>query len=189
MPPRMSWSGESRLESRWMEPPKGRGSDGGRGSGRAVEVDAAQPLRGEEGPGVVGGSVGVVEGDAVEVDVVVAVGKAAEVGLGLAEADAVAVGGEGAGGHLDGFAVVGDWRHEVCDHGLGDLGARGGLRQQRVHRGECGGDGVGFAGLDGDLLGDVAQRERDGNVGGLAGGDLHAVRLLVVKPGASTWMV
>ena len=61
--------------------------------------------------------------------------------------------------------------------------------QQRVHRRECGGDGVGFAGLDGDLLGDVAQRQRDGDVGGLAGGELHAGVLLVAKPEASTWMV
>ena len=34
---------------------EGRGSDGGSGAGAAVEVDAADPLRGEECPGVVGG--------------------------------------------------------------------------------------------------------------------------------------
>jgi hypothetical protein len=49
---------------------KGRGSDSGGGAGTAVEVDAAEELRGEEGPGVVSGAVSVVEGDAVEVDVV-----------------------------------------------------------------------------------------------------------------------
>jgi hypothetical protein len=120
------------LESRWMEPPNGVGPmvEACRG---AVEVDAAEPLRREEGPGVVGRRVGVVEGDAVEVDVVVAVGEAAEVGLGLAEAGAVAVGGEGAGGHLDGLAVVGQRRGEVVDERLGDLGAGGVLIEQGVH--------------------------------------------------------
>ena len=136
-----------------------------------------------------GDGVGIGPGDAVELDVVVAVGEAAEVGFGLAETDAVGVGGEGAGGHLDGFAVVGDGRHEVVDHGLGDLGAGGGLSQQRVHRRQSAGDGVGFAGLDGDLLGDVAERQRDRDVSGLAGGELDAGVWLVAKPGASTWTV
>ena len=99
---------------------EGRGPDGGGGAGAAVEIDAADGLCGEEGPGVMRGGVGVVEGNAVEVDVVVAVGEAAEVGLGLAEADAVAGGGEGGGRHLDDFAVVGDGRGEVLDEGRGD---------------------------------------------------------------------
>ena len=46
--------------------------------------------------------------------------------------------------------------------------------EQRIHRREFAGDGVGFTGLHGDLLGDVAQRERDWDIGGLSGGDLHA---------------
>ncbi len=87
---------------------EGGGPDGGGGAGAAVEVDAADPRGGKEGPGVVGGGVGVLEGDAVEVDVVVPVGEAAEVGFGVAEADAVGVDGEGSGGHLEDFGEVGD---------------------------------------------------------------------------------
>ena len=82
-------------------------ADGRSRARRAVEVDAAQELRREERPGVMRDAVGIRPGNAVELDVVVAVGETAEVGLGLAEADAVAVGGEGAGGHLDSLAVVG----------------------------------------------------------------------------------
>src|ERR1700679_701618 len=109
---------------------KGRGSDGGGGAGRTVEVDAAEPRTGEEGPGMMRGGVGVVERDAVEVDVVVPVREAAEDRRGLTKADTVAVGGEGAGSHFDCLCVVGDGRHEVLDHGRGDLGARGGLVEQ-----------------------------------------------------------
>ena len=86
---------------------EGRGSNGRGGAGTAVEVDAAEELSREEGPGVVRGGVGVVERNAIEVDVVVAVGKAAEVGAGLAEADAVAVEGKGSGRHRDRLTVVG----------------------------------------------------------------------------------
>jgi len=57
--------------------------------GLRSRVDSAEELSGEEGPGVVRRRVGVVERNAIEVDVVVAVGKAAEVGAGLAETDAV----------------------------------------------------------------------------------------------------
>ena len=45
----------------------------------------------EECPGVMGRGVGVVKGDAVEVDIIVAVGESSEIGAGLAEADAVAI--------------------------------------------------------------------------------------------------
>ena len=87
---------------------KGRGSNGGGGAWTAVEVDAAEELRGEEGPGVVRRRVSVVERNAVEVDVVVAIGKAAEVGLALAQANAVTVEGKGPECHRDRFTVVGD---------------------------------------------------------------------------------
>ena len=113
---------------------EGRGPDRGRSPGRAVEVDAAKPLRGKESPGVMGGRVRVVEGNAVEVDVVVAVREAAEVGFGLAEADAVAVEGESAGRHLHRFAVVGDGRGKVLNQGRADIGARGTSFERRVHR-------------------------------------------------------
>src|SRR5579875_2770404 len=121
---------------------EGCGSDGGGGSGATVEVDAADGLDGEEGPGVVGGCVGVVEGYAIEVDVVIAVREAAEVGLGLTEPDAIT--GERKGGrrHLDKFAVVGDRRGEGVDEGLGDLRACGRFAQQGVHRREGCGYGV-----------------------------------------------
>jgi hypothetical protein len=42
-----------------------------------------------------GGAVGIVEGDAVPGDVVVAIGKAAEIGLVLAESDAIRTNIEG----------------------------------------------------------------------------------------------
>ena len=96
---------------------EGRGPNGGGSAGAAVEVDSADPLRGEEGPGVVAGGVGVVEGDAVEVDVVLAVREATEVGGALAEADSVGVGGVGAGDHLGELAVVGDGRGVVLNVG------------------------------------------------------------------------
>jgi len=149
---------------------EGRGPDGGCGAGGAVEVDAAEELRGEEGPGVVGGRVGVVEGDAVEVDVVVAIGEAAEVGGGLTEADAVAVGGEGAGGHFDGFAEVSDGRHEVLDHGSGDLGASRSFGELGVHGRERGSDGVGGIGVDCDVCCGGADLKDEGDVGGLVSG-------------------
>src|SRR5208283_3631625 len=89
--------------------------DGGGSTGAAVEVDSANPLGWKEGPGVMGRSVGVVERNAVEVDVVVAVDEAAEVGLALAQAYAVGARGEGAGNDLDDFTVVGDGVCEVLN--------------------------------------------------------------------------
>src|ERR1700733_12537252 len=152
---------------------EGRGPDGGRSAGRAVKVYAADGLRGEECPGVMSGRVSVVEGDPVEVDVVVAVGKAAEEGLGLAEADAVTGRGEGVWRHIDDFAVVGDGRREVLNEGWSDDGARGGGVEQGVHGSERGGDGADRVGLDCNLLGDVADMQRDGDVLVLPGGELH----------------
>src|SRR5580704_16131708 len=109
---------------------EGRGPDGGRRAGRAVKVDAADGLGREECPRVMGWGVGVIEGDAVEVDVVVPVGEATEVSLGLAEADAVTGGGEGVRRHVDDFSVVCDWRGEVLNEGRGNDGAcRGGIEQ------------------------------------------------------------
>ena len=109
------------------------------------------------------GAIGVIEGDAVEVDVVVAVREAAEVGLGLAEADAVTGGRNGVGSHVDDFAVVGDGRGEVLNEGRGDDGARGGSIEQSVHGRKRSGYGADSVGLDRDLLGDIAnvQRNRD----------------------------
>src|SRR5271168_2014772 len=103
---------------------EGRGPDGGGGAGRAVKVDATDGLPGKESPGVMRRRVGVIERNTVEVDVVVTVGEAAEVGLGLAEADAVTGGGKGVRRHVDDFAVVGDGRGEVLNEGRGDDGAR-----------------------------------------------------------------
>src|SRR5258705_3085353 len=86
---------------------KGGGSNCRGGAWTAVEVDAAEELRREKRPRVMRGGVGVVEGDAVEVDVVVAIGKATEIGAGLAKPDAIAVEGKGPGCHRDRLTVVG----------------------------------------------------------------------------------
>ena len=132
---------------------EGRGADGGCGAGAAVEVDAADPLRGEEGPGVMGGAVGVVEGDAVKVNVVIAVLKAAEVGLALTQAHAVGAGGKGAGNDLDDFAEVGDGRGEVLDIGVGDQGLGGTLFKKAAAGRGFRGNGI-DAGVDRDHLRD-----------------------------------
>jgi hypothetical protein len=101
--------------------------------------------------------------DAIELDVVIAIGEAAEVGLGLAETDAIGVRGEGAGGHLDGLAVVGNGGHEVLDHGAGDFGASRGFGEERIHGRESGSDGAGSVSLHGDIgvRGAYFQGDRD----------------------------
>ena len=106
---------------------EGGGADGGGRAWAAIEVDAADPLSGKESPGVVGGGVGVVEGNAIEVDVVIAVRESAEIGLRLPETDAIAAGGECAGDDLDDLAEVGDRRGEVLDIGAGNQRLRGTL--------------------------------------------------------------
>ena len=88
-------------------------TEGCRSNGRsrartAVEIYTTDPWCGKEGSGVVSGGVRIFEGDAIEVDVVVAIGETAKVGLSLAKPDPVGVDGEGAGGHLDEFVEVGD---------------------------------------------------------------------------------
>src|SRR5271155_4384797 len=110
------------------------------------------------------GAVSVVEGDAVEVDVVVAIRESAEVGLGLAEADAVTGGGEGVGRHVNDFAVVGDGRGEVLNEGRGNDSARRGGIEQSVHGRKRGGDGADGVGFDRYLLGDIADVQRNGDV-------------------------
>ena len=152
---------------------EGSGSDVGGSAGTAVEVDAAEELRGEEGPGVMGRRIGVVERDAVEVDIVAAVREAAEVSAGLAETNTVAVDCEGSGGHRDCLAVVGYRRGKVLDKGLADHSARGTSFQQRVHGGESRGDGADGVGLNGHLLGDVADGQRHGDILVLCSGELH----------------
>src|SRR5882757_2476064 len=117
-------------------PSKGSGPNGRSSTGTAVEVDAAEKLRGEEGPGMVRRRVGVVEGNAVEVDVIVAVREAAKISFRLAETDAVTVEGKGSRGHLYRLAVVGNWRSKVLDKGLADLGTRRASFEQSVHRGK-----------------------------------------------------
>ena len=108
-----------------MDRPAKRRRPNGRGRPRrAVKIDPTHPLRGKKGPGVVRRRIRVVERDAVEVDVVVAVREAAKISLRLAQASAVAVGGEGARRHLHSFAVVGQRRGEVGDKRLGDLSPR-----------------------------------------------------------------
>src|ERR1019366_6161609 len=99
---------------------EGRRPDGGGGAWAAIEIHAANPLRGKECPGMVGGRVGVVEGNAVEVDIEIAVREAAEVSLALAQPDTVAADGECAGNDLDDLTVVGDGRGEVLNVGVGD---------------------------------------------------------------------
>src|ERR1700733_62720 len=115
-----------------------------------------------------GRRVGVVEGVAVEVEVVVAGGEAAEDGLGLAEADTVTGGGEGAGRHIDYFSVIGDGRSEVLNEGRGDDGARRVSIEQSIHGRKRGGDRADSISLDRDLLGDIAYVERNGDVHGLS---------------------
>ncbi len=77
------------LESKWIEPPVGVGPIVDAVPGLRSKVDSTQELRWEEGPGVMRRSVGVVERDAIEIDVVIAIGKAAEVSARLAKTDAI----------------------------------------------------------------------------------------------------
>ena len=104
----------------------------------------------------------VEEGDAVKVDVVVAVGEAAEVGFALAQPDAVGAGGEGAGNDLDDLAEIGDWRSVVLDVGVGYQRLRGALFDEAAAGSRLRGDGIN-AGVDGYILRDGAdaQRKRD----------------------------
>ncbi len=145
----------------------GRLADGGCEAGAAVEVYAANPEAGEEDPGVMGGIVAVVEGDAVPGDVEVAVLEAAEVDGALAEADAVGVVADGAGGDADDLGVVGVGCGEVPDVVAADDGLR--LYGFKGSLGECvlGGDGVAGDVLHFDGFGDAADMQRNGYVGWL----------------------
>src|SRR5579872_2614936 len=67
------------------------GTEIGSLSRAAVEIHAAYPLRREISPGMMRGRVGVLEGNAVERDRVLAVLKAAEIDFGLAQPDPVGV--------------------------------------------------------------------------------------------------
>ena len=102
----------------------GRRADRGRRSRAAVEVRVADELRREERPRVVRRRVGVVERNAVERDVVVAVLEAAVERLAVAEADAVRREAVRARRHLHHLGVVGDRRRVVADELAADLGLR-----------------------------------------------------------------
>src|SRR5437870_8884905 len=102
---------------------KRRRSDGRGSAWAAIEIDSAEELSREEGPGVMRRRVGVVERDTIEVNVVIAIGKAAKVGLALAQANSVAVQGKRPGCHRDRFTVVGHRRSEVLNKGRADISA------------------------------------------------------------------
>src|ERR1700733_5037795 len=95
------------------------GSDGGCRAGAAVEVYAADPLSGKEGPRVMAGRVCILKGNAVPCDVEVTVLEAAEGCCALSEAYSVGVDREDAGNDLYDLAVIGHRRGEL----LNELGA------------------------------------------------------------------
>jgi hypothetical protein len=154
--------GEEILRQEMDRTAEGRGSDSGGWAGAAVEVNAADPLRRKEGPGVVTGSIGVEERDAVEVDVEVAIGEAAEGCGALAEPDAVLALGEGAWNHLRELAEVCDGRGVVLNIGGGYLGACRCGAEKSVERSVLRGERVGSVGFYVDLLRDVADGEGQG---------------------------
>ena len=156
---------------------KRRGPNGGRRSRRAVKVDSAQELRGEKCPRVMRRRVRVVERNAVEVDVVIAIREAAEVGLRLAQTHAVAVQRKCGWRHAHHRAVVGNRRAEVADEGLGNLGARRSLSQQRIQRRQRRSHRSRFIRFHRNLFRHVAQRQRNRQFRRLSGAHLHA-RLL-----------
>ena len=115
------------------------GSNVRSGSGAAVEVDVTDGGRGDVGPGVVAGIVGVVEGHSVPGHGVVVINKAAEEDLGLAVADTVSGVADGAGSCLDDVGKVGYRRGVFGNVVAGDFGAGGGSIEQCL-------DGCGFYG-------------------------------------------
>ena len=84
--------------------------------------------------------VGVVKRNTIEVDVVIAIGKSAEVGLALAQTNSVAVQGKRPWRHRDSFTVIGHRRSEILDKSRTDISARRGGVQRCVHRSKRGGD-------------------------------------------------
>src|SRR6266404_1525475 len=92
-----------------------RGSDGRSRSRAAVKVDTANPRAWEKCPGVVRGIIGVVEGHAIVIDVIVAVSESAKERFGLSQADSIGIHGESSWGHFRHFAEVTGRRYEILN--------------------------------------------------------------------------
>jgi len=118
-------------------------------------------------------SISVVERDAIEIDVIVAIRKASEVSGRLAETNAIAARSEGARGHLHRFAKIGDRRSEVLNERLCDLGTRRACIEQRIHGSQRGRNGTDRIGLNDNLLRNIADGEHDSDFLILSGSELH----------------
>src|SRR5258708_137929 len=94
---------------------EGRGSDSRSRPRAAVKVDAADPRAWEKCPGMVRGIIGVVEGHAIVVDVIVAVCESTEECFSLSQADSIGIHGESSWGHFRHFAEVIGWRDEILN--------------------------------------------------------------------------
>ena len=125
------------------------GSEGRGGTGAAVDIGAAQEHAWEEGPGMVGRAVGVLEWNPIEGHRVVAIREAAEERLGITQARAVGAVAEHAGGHLDHLGIVHHGGRELADELVPHvrLGRTG--RERALGGRGPGGDRV-FAGHDTD---------------------------------------
>ena len=101
---------------------------------------------------MVGGRVGVIERNTIEVDVVIAVREAAEVGLALTQSNAIAADGEGARNNLNDLSVVGNRRRKVLNISVRDERLSGTFFNKSAAGGRFCRDRI-DAGVDRDLLG------------------------------------
>src|ERR1700742_3047507 len=137
---------------------KGRWSDCGSRSWTPVEVDSSDPLRGEECPGVMAWRICVVERNAVEVDVVIAIRKPAEARCALAETHTIGIGCKASQHHLRNFTVIRQRRSEIMNVSLVDLSTGRGCAQQSIHGRMLRSKRIRCIGLDRHLLRHAANR-------------------------------
>ena len=130
----------------------------------AVKIRRANPLRGKIRPGMVRGTIGVLEGNAVKGHGVLTVLESAEIGLALPEADPVRIEAERTGRQIQNLGEIRDRRHEVPDELSADLRFGGccvervsGRRELRCHRSNR---------LNRDCLGHVLNAQGDGDIPG-----------------------
>src|SRR5882762_1071255 len=105
--------------------------------------------------------VRVIERDAIEINVVVAVGEAAEKCLAVAQTHAVGIYAEGARRHLQQFAEIRVRRGKVLNKGRIDFCSGRARFQQAVHRRKLRRDGVGGVRFNGNCLAYGAEAQWD----------------------------
>src|SRR5262249_28565359 len=103
----------------------------------------------------------VIKGDAVKVDVVVAIGKAAEKCLAVPEADSIGIYAKGSRRHLHQLAEIGNRRRKILDKRRADFGSGRTRFEQPIHWGGLCGDGSESISLNSNRLGYSAQGQRN----------------------------